>query len=51
MLQKPYLSMLLGTQARTLVDNLSHARFPATSINDENVEKIKKIELKKHRMA
>jgi hypothetical protein len=38
-------------EGRTSVENLSHERRPATSVNDENIEKVKEIVLENRRVT
>lgn len=38
-------------EGRTSVENLPHERRPATSVNDENIEKVKKIVLENRRVT
>lgn len=38
-------------EGRTVVENLPHPRCPATSITDENIEKVKKLVLENRRVT
>ena len=39
------------SEGREVVENLPHVCRPSTSINDDNVEKVKKIVLENHRVG
>ena len=39
------------SEGREVVENLHHASRPSTSVNDKNIEKVKKIVLKNRRIG
>ena len=39
------------SEGRELVENLPYASRPSTSVNDDNIEKVKKIELENRRVG
>ena len=39
------------SEGRQVVENLLHASRPSTSVNEDNIEKVKKIVLKNHRVG
>ena len=39
------------SEGREVVENLPHASRPSTSVNDDNIEKVKKIELENRVLA
>ena len=39
------------SKGREVVENLPHASRPSTSVNDDNIEKVKKIVLENHRVG